>query len=118
MLENEDVTLKSSFHRSFQLLLNLWAEHWQNSAKTYAEKTSYFYKKQEIIYPLQFGFWRKHSTTHAMIHLTNKMRHEIHNYACRIVVDFQEFFEKVKHHVSISCTIKKPKILWCQRNFK
>ena len=53
-----------------------------------------------------------------MIHLTNKMRHEIHNYACRIVVDFQEFFEKVKHHVSISCTIKKPKILWCQRNFK
>ena len=45
----------------------------------------------------QFGFHQKYSTTHVLIHLTNKIRHEIDkgNYACGIFVDF----DMVDHHI-------------------
>ena len=60
-----------------------------------------FLEKKEIIFPLQFGFCQKYSTTHALIHLTDKTRHEIDkgNYACGIFVDFQKAFDTVDHHI-------------------
>ena len=36
-----------------------------------------FLEKKEIIFSLQFGFRQKYSTTHALIHLRDKIRHEI-----------------------------------------
>ena len=36
-----------------------------------------FLEIKEIIFSLQFGFRQKYSTTHALIHLTDKIRHEI-----------------------------------------
>ena len=49
----------------------------------------------------QFGFRQKYSTTHALIHLTDNIRHEIDkgNYACGIFADFQKAFDTVDHHV-------------------
>ena len=60
-----------------------------------------FLEKKEIIFSLQFGFRQKYSTTHALIHLTDKLRHEIDkgNYACGIFVDFQKAFNTVDHHI-------------------
>ena len=60
-----------------------------------------FLEKKEIIFLLQFGFCRKYSATHALIHLTDKIRHEIDkgNCACRIFVDFQKTFDTVDHHI-------------------
>ena len=60
-----------------------------------------FLEKKEIIFSLQFGFRQKYSTTHALIHLTDKIRHEIDkgNYACGIFVDFQKAFDTVDHHI-------------------
>ena len=60
-----------------------------------------FLEKKEIIFSLQFGFRQKYSTTHALIHLTDKIRHEIDkgNYACGIFVDFQKAFHTVDHHI-------------------
>ena len=60
-----------------------------------------FLEKKEIIFSLQFGFRHKYSTTHALIHLTDKIRHEIDkdNYACGIFVDFQKPFDTVDHHI-------------------
>lgn len=48
-----------------------------------------FWKK--LILSFQFGFWQKYSTSLALIHLTDKIRHGIDegNYACGIFVDFQ-----------------------------
>ena len=59
-----------------------------------------FLVKKEIIFLLQFGFRQKYSTTHALIHLTDEIRHEIDkgNYACGIFVDFQKVFDTVDHH--------------------
>ena len=49
-----------------------------------------FLEKKEIIFSLQFGFRQKYSTTHALIHITDEVRHEIDkgNYACGISVNF------------------------------
>ena len=60
-----------------------------------------FIEKKEIIFSLQFGFRQKYFTTHALIHLTDKIRHEIDkgNYACGIFVDFQKAFDTVDHHI-------------------
>ena len=60
-----------------------------------------FLEKKEIIFSFQFGFRHKYSTTHAVIHLGDKIRHEIDkgNYACGIFVDFQMVFDAVDHHI-------------------
>ena len=60
-----------------------------------------YLEKKDFIFSLQFGFRQKYSTTHALIHLTDKIRHEIDkdNYACGIFVDFQKTFDTVDHHI-------------------
>ena len=46
---------------------------------------------------LQFGFRVKHTTTHALIHLTEKFREQLDsgNYCCRVSADFQNAFDTV-----------------------
>ena len=60
-----------------------------------------FLEKKEIIFSLQFGFRQKYSITHALIHLTDKIKHDNDkgNYACGISVDFQKGFNTVDHHI-------------------
>ena len=60
-----------------------------------------FLDKKEIIFSLQFGFRQKYSTSHALIHLTDKIRHEIDkgNYACEIFVDIQKVLDTVDYHI-------------------
>ena len=60
-----------------------------------------FLEKKEIIFSLHLGFRQKYSTTHALIHLPDKIRHETDkgNYACGIFVDFQKVFDIVDYHI-------------------
>ena len=60
-----------------------------------------FLEKKEVIFSLKFGFRQKYSTTNALIHLTDKIRHEIDkgHYACGIFVDFQKAFDTIDHHI-------------------
>ena len=53
------------------------------------------------LFSLQFGFRQKYSTTHALIHLTDKIRYEIDkgNYACGIFADFQKAFDTVDYYM-------------------
>ena len=48
-----------------------------------------FLELNSVIYDLQFGFRQKYSTSHALIHLTDKIREQLDsgNFACGIFVD-------------------------------
>ena len=69
-----------------------------------------FFDDNKLVYSLQFGFQQKHSITHALIHLTEKIcgQRDSGKYGCRILVDFQEAFDTVGHTV----LIQKVKFLW------
>ena len=45
-----------------------------------------------VIYDLQFGFRQEYSTSHALIHLNDKIREQLDsgNFACRIFVYLQK----------------------------
>ena len=51
-----------------------------------------FLEMNSVIYDLQFSFRQKYSTTHALIHLTNKITEQLDsgNFACGIFIDLQK----------------------------
>ena len=60
-----------------------------------------FLSKNNIIYNLQFGFRENHSTTHALIYLTEKVRKALddNSYSCGVFVDLQKAFDTVDHEI-------------------
>jgi len=60
-----------------------------------------FLSKNNIIYNLQFGFRENHSTTHALIYLTEKVREALddNSYSCGVFVDLQKAFDTVDHKI-------------------
>ena len=56
-----------------------------------------------VIYDLQFDFRQKYSTSHALIHLTDKIREQLDsgNFACGIFVDLQKAFDTVDYVILI-----------------
>ena len=56
------------------------------------------------IYPIQFGFRQKYSTTHALISLTEDIRKNLdeRNISCGIFVDLQKAFGTVKHDILLA----------------
>ena len=60
-----------------------------------------FFENNKLVYNLQFGFRKKHSTTHAQIHLTKKIWEQLDGgkYGCGIFVDFQKAFDTVDHTI-------------------
>ena len=53
------------------------------------------------LYPLQFGFRQKYSTTHALISLTEDSRKDLDegNIGCGIFVDLRKAFDTVEHDI-------------------
>ena len=60
-----------------------------------------FLEMNSVIYDLQFGFRQKYSTSHALIHLTNKIGEQLDsgNFACGIFVNLQKAFDTVDHDI-------------------
>ena len=59
-----------------------------------------FLEKYNILYDLQFGFRAKHSTTHALISITEKIRSALDSGKVTrgIFIDLQKAFDTVKSH--------------------
>ena len=56
-----------------------------------------------VIYDLQFGLRERYLTSHALIHLTDKIRErqDSGNFACGKFVDLQKAFDTVDHEILI-----------------
>ena len=65
------------------------------------KRLSSFLSKHKCLYDLQFGFRKKHSTTHTLMYLTETVRKAIDNdnFACSIFIDLQKAFDTVDHDV-------------------
>ena len=56
-----------------------------------------FFIKNNLIYPLQFGFRKQYSTFHVLISLTEDIRKDFYkgNIGCGIFIDLQKAFDTV-----------------------
>ena len=62
----------------------------------------YFYlERNNILYQHQYGFRLNHSTTHALIAITEEIRHACDNceYACITYLDLKKAFDTVNHNI-------------------
>ena len=60
-----------------------------------------FLSKYKIIFNLQFGFRKSHSTSHALIYLTEKVREALdaNCFSCGVFVDLPKAFDTVDHEI-------------------
>ena len=60
-----------------------------------------FLDKNNVIYNLQFGFRQQHSTSHALINITENIRKALDdgNIACGVFVDLQKAFDTADHQI-------------------
>ena len=60
-----------------------------------------FFEDNKLIYNLQFGFQQKHSNSHAIIHLTEKICDQLDHgkYGCGTFVDFKKAFDTVDYAI-------------------
>ena len=67
-----------------------------------------FLDKNNCIYDLQFGFRKRHSTTHALMYLVENVRKAMDDklFACSVFIDLQKSFATVDHEI----LFKNPKI--------
>ena len=91
--------LKVSNYRPISLLSNLN----KIFEKIMFKRISSFIEKYDILFDLQFGFRSKHSTSHALISITEKIRSALDNgnIACGIFIDLQKAFDTVNHDILI-----------------
>ena len=64
-------------------------------------RVSRFLETCQCIYPLQFGFRKKHSTAHALLNIIELIKSALDQskFACGIFVDFSKAFDTVDHQI-------------------
>ena len=65
------------------------------------KRVNNFIEKHDLLYSLQYGFRSNHSTIHALINITEKIRFALdqRKVCCGIFVDLQKAFDTVNHEI-------------------
>ena len=65
------------------------------------ERLYKFFEKYEILYSMQFGFRTNHSTEHALVSMTEKIKSTLdsNSFGCGILVDLEKAFDTVNHSI-------------------
>ena len=64
---------------------------------------SHVSRNKWLIFSVQFGFWQKYSSIHALINLLDEIRNEIaKGICCGIFLDFQKVFYTIDHHILLT----------------
>ena len=60
-----------------------------------------FLAMNNVLHSLQFGFRKKHSTSHTLIGMTEKIRNTIDNgkYRCGVFIDLKKALNTVNHSI-------------------
>ncbi|XP_065662580.1 uncharacterized protein LOC136085218 [Hydra vulgaris] len=89
--------LDYSNYRPISLLSNLS----KLFEKAMFQRLEHFLEKHKFIYKHQYGFRNKHSTTHSLIEITEKIRQAIDNkhFACGVFIDIRKAFDTVEHTI-------------------
>ena len=63
-----------------------------------------FLEQNNIFYPSQFGFRDRHSTSHALIEITDKIMKACDQglFACEVYLDLKKAFYTVNHNILLS----------------
>ena len=89
----------SKFNRSNYIPTSLLLTNW----KIVFKRLSSFLEINKCIYELQFGFRKKHSTSHALLDLTEDVRNALDNseFSAGVFIDLQKAFDTVDHNILI-----------------
>ena len=63
-----------------------------------------FSNRNNLFYPLQFGFRQKYFSTHTLINLTENIRKhpDADNFACGFFVGLQKAFDTIEHDILLT----------------
>ena len=96
IFKNDDLALCSNY-RPISFLSNIS----KISEKIIHARLSVFLSANNSLYEKQFGFPNQHSTNHALIEITEKIKQGCNSgkFVCVVFLDFQKAFDTVNHDI-------------------
>ena len=100
VFKNKGSPLEVTNYRPISLLSNID----KIFEKIVHSRLTSFLNANNVLFNKQFGFRSKHSTSHALVSLTESIRSQLDagNFSCSVFIDLQKAFDTVDHEILIA----------------